>query len=198
MQQIPAMTKLINELTKLPTIGPKTAQRLAFYLFKLPKEEACKLAESIMEVKEKISYCSRCFNIAEGEICYICRDEKRSDNILCVVAECQDVIALERAGSFKGRYHVLHGVISPIDGIGPSELKIKELIKRIKEFSTKEVILATNYDIKGDATALYLAHEIKPMGIRLTRLAYGLPVGSDIEYADKTTLLKAMEGRREF
>jgi len=198
MQQIPAMTKLINELTKLPTIGPKTAQRLAFYLFKLPKDEACKLAESIMEVKEKISYCSRCFNIAEGEICYICRDEKRSDNILCVVAECQDVIALERAGSFKGRYHVLHGVISPIDGIGPSELKIKELIKRVKEYSTKEVILATNYDIKGDATALYLAHEIKPLGIRLTRLAYGLPVGSDIEYADKTTLLKAMEGRREF
>lgn len=198
MQQIPAMTKLINELTKLPTIGPKTAQRLAFYLFKLPKEEACKLAESIMEVKEKISYCSRCFNIAEGEICYICRDEKRSDNILCVVAECQDVIALERAGSFKGRYHVLHGVISPIDGTGPSELKIKELIKRVKEYSTKEVILATNYDIKGDATALYLAHEIKPLGIRLTRLAYGLPVGSDIEYADKTTLLKAMEGRREF
>ncbi|MEQ8223248.1 MAG: recombination mediator RecR [Candidatus Eremiobacterota bacterium] len=198
MQQIPAMTKLINELTKLPTIGPKTAQRLAFYLFKLPKDEANKLAESIMEVKEKISYCSRCFNIAEGEICYICRDEKRSDNILCVVAECQDVIALERAGSFKGRYHVLHGVISPIDGIGPSELKIKELIKRVKEYSTKEVILATNYDIKGDATALYLAHEIKPLGIRLTRLAYGLPVGSDIEYADKTTLLKAMEGRREF
>ncbi len=198
MQQIPAMTKLINELTKLPTIGPKTAQRLAFYLFKLPKDEACKLAESIMEVKEKISYCSRCFNIAEGETCYICRDEKRSDNILCVVAECQDVIALERAGSFKGRYHVLHGVISPIDGIGPSELKIKELIKRVKEYSTKEVILATNYDIKGDATALYLAHEIKPLGIRLTRLAYGLPVGSDIEYADKTTLLKAMEGRREF
>jgi len=198
MQQIPAMTKLINELTKLPTIGPKTAQRLAFYLFKLPKDEACKLAESIMEVKEKISYCSRCFNIAEGETCYICRDEKRSDNILCVVAECQDVIALERAGSFKGRYHVLHGVISPIDGIGPSELKIKELIKRVKEYSTKEVILATNYDIKGDATALYLAHEIKPLGIRLTGLAYGLPVGSDIEYADKTTLLKAMEGRREF
>lgn len=192
------MTKLINELTKLPTIGPKTAQRLAFYLFKLPKEEASKLAESIMEVKEKISYCSRCFNIAEGEFCYICRDEKRSDNILCVVAECQDVIALERAGSFKGRYHVLHGVISPIDGIGPSELRIKELIKRVKEYSTKEVILATNYDIKGDATALYLAHEIKPLGIRLTRLAYGLPVGSDIEYADKTTLLKAMEGRREF
>ena len=198
MYQIPAMTKLINELTKLPTIGPKTAQRLAFYLFKLPKEEAGKLAEAIMEMKEKITYCSRCFNIAEGEICYICRDEKRSDNILCVVAECQDVIALERAGSFKGRYHVLHGVISPIDGIGPSELKIKELIKRIKEYSTKEVILATNYDIKGDATALYLAHEIKPLGLRLTRLAYGLPVGSDIEYADKTTLLKAMEGRREF
>jgi recombination protein RecR len=198
MYQIPAMTKLINELTKLPTIGPKTAQRLAFYLFKLPKEEACKLAESIVEMKEKISYCKRCFNIAEGEICYICSDEKRSDNILCAVAECQDVIALERAGSFKGRYHVLHGVISPIDGIGPSELKIKELIKRIKEYSTKEVILATNYDIKGDATALYLAHEIKPLGVRLTRLAYGLPVGSDIEYADKTTLLKAMEGRREF
>ncbi len=198
MQQIPAMTKLINELTKLPTIGPKTAQRLAFYLFKQPREEACKLAEALVEVKDKISYCKRCFNIAEGEICYICRDEKRSDNILCVVAECQDVIALEKAGSFKGRYHVLHGVISPIDGIGPSELKIKELIKRVKEYSTKEVILATNYDIKGDATALYLAHEIKPLGIRLTRLAYGLPVGSDIEYADKTTLLKAMEGRRDF
>jgi len=192
------MEKLINELTKLPTIGPKTAQRLAFYLFKLSKSEALKLAEAIIEMKEKITYCKKCFNISEGDKCFICNDEKRSDLSICVVAECQDVIAMEKIGTFRGRYHVLHGVISPIDGIGPAELKIKELITRIKECGTKEVILATNYDIKGDATALYLAREVKPLGIKLTRLSYGLPMGADIEYADKTTLLKALEGRREF
>ena len=198
MNQTPTMAKLVNELTKLPGVGPKTAQRLAFYIFKLPKTEAQRLSEAIMEVKEKITYCNNCFNISEGNNCPICNDIKRSDNIICVVAECQDVIALEKAGNFRGRYHVLHGVISPIDGIGPKDLKIQELVERIKKYSTQEVIVATNYDVKGDATALYLSREIKPLGTKITRLAYGLPVGSDIEYADKTTLLKALEGRREF
>ena len=192
------MAKLVNELTKLPTIGPKTAQRLAFYIFKLPSSEVERLADAIMEVKEKISYCKKCFNVSEEEICFTCRDPRKSDNLICVVAECQDVIAIEKAGTFRGRYHVLHGVISPIDGIGPKDLTIGSLLERVKNCSTKEVVIATNYDIKGDATALYLARELKPLGIKVTRLAYGLPVGSDIEYADKTTLQKALEGRREF
>jgi len=198
MYQVPSMAKLINELTKLPTIGPKTAQRLAFYIFKLPETEAVRLAEAIIEVKKKISYCKRCFNVSEEDICFICNDLRRTDDVICVVAECQDVIAMERAGAFRGRYHVLHGVISPIDGIGPKDLTIESFLDRLKKGATKETIIATNYDIKGDATALYLAREIKPLGIKVTRLAYGLPVGSDIEYADKTTLQKALEGRREF
>jgi recombination protein RecR len=198
MQQIPSMSRLENELTKLPTIGPKTAQRLAFHVFKTPREEIAKLAEAIMEVKDKVKYCKTCFYISEGDACGICKDPARTENIICVVAECQDAIAMEKTGSFKGRYHVLQGLISPIDGIGPRDLKIWELIERVKKGNINEIIIATNYDIKGDATALYLVREIKPLGPRVTRLAYGLPVGSDIEYADKITLLKALEGRREF
>lgn len=198
MYQVPSMAKLINELSKLPTIGPKTAQRLAFYLFKQTPEEVKNLADAIMEVKEKIKYCNNCFNVSEEDLCHICKDPKRHDNTICVVAECQDVIAIEKAGTFRGKYHVLHGVISPIDGIGPGDLKIQQLIERLRACSTEEIILATNYDIKGDATALYLSREIKSLGVKITRLAYGLPVGSDIEYADQTTLLKALEGRREF
>jgi len=198
MYQVPSMAKLVNELSKLPTVGPKTAQRLAFYLFKQPVSEVKNLADAIVDVKEKVKYCDSCFNISEDDICLICMDPRRSDETVCVVAECQDVIAIEKTGNFKGRYHVLHGVISPIDGIGPRDLKIQDLIERISKSSTKEVIVATNYDIKGDATALYLSREIKPLEIKITRLAYGLPVGSDIEYADKTTLFKALEGRIEF
>jgi len=188
---------LIEELTKLPSIGPKSAQRLAFHLLKVSPEEAKKLADAIVDVKNKIKFCKICFNITEGDMCELCRDTNRDDSLLCVVGEPRDIIALERAGNYRGRYHVLEGVISPIDGIGPGDLRIKELLDRLKDDKVREIILATNPNIEGEATAMYIARLVKPLGIMVTRIASGLPVGGDLEYADEVTLGKALEGRRE-
>jgi len=192
----PSMNKLIEELSKLPTIGPKTAQRLAFYILKRPPEEVKRLAEIIVEVKEKIKNCSLCYNITENDPCNICQDIKRQKKIICVVEQASDIIALEKTKEYKGVYHVLGGAISPLDGITPEHLRIKELLKKIQDNQVEEIIIATNPNVEGEATSLYLTRLIKPLGLKLTRIAYGIPVGSNLEYADEVTLAKAMEGRR--
>ena len=188
---------LIDELGRLPGVGPKSAQRIAFYLLKMPREDAQRLARAITDAKERVSWCRRCWNIADGELCQICRDERRDDTVLCVVEEPRDIVALERTAEFRGRYHVLQGAISPIEGIGPEQLRVKELLTRIRDEGVEEVILATNPNIEGEATAMYLARMLKPAGLKVTRLASGLPVGGDLEYADEVTLGRALEGRRE-
>jgi recombination protein RecR len=188
---------LIDELGRLPGIGPKSAQRIAFYLLKAAPEDARRLANSITEAKERVSWCRQCYNLSEGELCTFCRDAKRDTRVLCVVEEPRDIVAVERTGEFRGRYHVLQGAISPIEGIGPEQLRVKELLTRIGAESVDEVILATNPNIEGEATAMYLARLLKPLGIRVTRIASGLPVGGDLEYADEVTLGRALEGRRE-
>jgi recombination protein RecR len=190
--------KLIDEFSKFPGIGKKTAQRMAFYILKGKKEEAEALAKAILEVKEKVKYCSICFNITEEDPCVICRDEKRERSIICVVEEANDVAALEKTDQYNGLFHVLGGVLSPLDGIGPDDLKIKELVVRLKGKEVKEVILATNPNTEGEATAIYIAKLIKPLGIKVTRIARGLPAGGDLEYADQVTLANAIEGRVEF
>jgi recombination protein RecR len=187
---------LIDELGRLPGVGPKSAQRIAFYMLKLPAEDANRLARSIVEVKERISWCRRCFNIAEGELCGFCRDERRDGTVVCVVEEPRDIVAVERTGEFKGLYHVLGGAISPIEGIGPEQLRVKELLTRVGNENIEEVILATNPNIEGEATAMYLARLLRPLEVRTTRIASGLPVGGDLEYADEVTLGRALEGRR--
>ncbi len=187
---------LIDELGRLPGIGPKSAQRIAFHVLKMPKVDAERLAQSIHEVKEKISWCKRCFNISEGELCSICTDERRDPTVVCVVEEPRDIIAIERTAEFRGRYHVLQGAISPIEGIGPEQLRVRELVQRIGDEGINEVILATNPNIEGEATALYLANLLKPVGLTITRIASGLPVGGDLEYADEVTLGRALAGRR--
>jgi recombination protein RecR len=189
------VARLIDEFAKLPGIGPKTASRLAFYVLRTPRDEATALAEAILEVKERIRLCTICFNITESDPCSICADPGR-DKAICVVEEPLDVVALERTGQFKGRYHVLHGAVSPIDGIGPEKLKIQELLQRIPREQPNEVILATNLDIPGEATANYLHHLLVPLGVNVTRPASGLPVGGDLEYADEVTLGRALAGRR--
>lgn len=189
------VARLIDELGKLPGIGPKTASRLAFYLLRSSREEATALAEAILEVKEKIRLCSRCFNITEADPCPICVDTER-ESAICVVEEPLDVVALERTGQFRGRYHVLHGAISPIEGISPEHLKIAELLQRVRTESPDEIILATNLDIPGEATATYLHRLLVPLGVNVTRPASGLPVGGDLEYADEITLGRALAGRR--
>jgi recombination protein RecR len=189
---------LIDELGRLPGIGPKSAQRIAFYLLKAAPEDANRLARSITEAKARVAWCRRCFNLAEGELCIYCRDERRDPTLLCVVEEPRDIVAVERTHEFHGLYHVLQGAISPIEGIGPEQLRVKELIRRVGDEDVKEVILATNPNIEGEATAMYLAKLLKPLGLRITRLASGLPVGGDLEYADEVTLGRALEGRREF
>jgi recombination protein RecR len=189
------VARLIDEFAKLPGIGPKTASRLAFYVLRTPREEATALAEAILEVKERIRLCSICFNITETDPCSICADPGR-DQSICVVEEPLDVVALERTGQFRGRYHVLHGAVSPIDGIGPEKLKIQELLQRVPKEHPNEVILATNLDIPGEATANYLHHLLVPLGVNVTRPASGLPVGGDLEYADEITLGRALAGRR--
>jgi recombination protein RecR len=189
------VARLIDEFAKLPGIGPKTASRLAFYVLRTPREEATALAEAILEVKERIRLCSICFNITETDPCSICADPGR-DQSICVVEEPLDVVALERTGQFKGRYHVLHGAVSPIDGVGPEKLKIQELLQRVPKEHPNEVILATNLDIPGEATANYLHHLLVPLGVNVTRPASGLPVGGDLEYADEITLGRALAGRR--
>ncbi len=188
---------LIDELGRLPGVGPKSAQRIAFYLLKAAPEDARRLATAIVEAKERVSWCRRCFNIAEGELCAFCRDERRDARVLCVVEEPRDIVAVERTQEFRGRYHVLQGAISPIEGVGPEQLRIRELLERLGGDGVEEVILATNPNIEGEATAMYLARLLKPLGLRVTRIASGLPVGGDLEYADEVTLGRALEGRRE-
>ena len=188
---------LIDELSRLPGIGPKSAQRLAFYLVKAPADEAKRLSEAVLAAKERISMCRECGNVAEGELCRICRDAGRDRSVLCVVEEPKDVASLERTGVIKGRYHVLGGAISPLDGIGPEDLRVQELLERVERDEVTEVILATNPNLEGNATAMYVAAMLKPAGVRVTRLASGLPVGGDLEYADEVTLSQALEGRRE-
>jgi recombination protein RecR len=188
---------LIDELSRLPGIGPKSAQRLAFHLVKSAPDEAKRLAEVIVNAKERISFCGECGNVAEGELCRICRDEGRDRTVLCVVEEPKDVSTVERAGIVKGRYHVLGGAISPLDGIGPEDLRVQELLDRVERDGVVEVIIATNPNLEGNATAMYVAAMLKPAGVRVTRLASGLPVGGDLEYADEVTLSQALEGRRE-
>lgn len=186
---------LINEFSKLPTIGPKTAARLVFYLLNRPRNEAQSLAEAILAVKDRVRLCSRCFSITEDDPCAICSDERRDAQMICVVAEAKDIFALERTGAYKGRYHVLGGLISPMDGIGPAQLRVKELVDRVGAESPREIILATNPNAEGEATALYLSRLLAPLAA-VTRLAYGLPIGGDLDYADEVTLAKAIEGRR--
>jgi recombination protein RecR len=187
---------LIDELGRLPGIGPKSAQRIAFHLLKVPKTDAARLARAIVEVKDKVAFCSRCYNVAEGDLCGICRDERRDGHVLCIVEEPPDIVAVERTQEFRGRYHVLQGAISPIEGIGPEQLRIRELVARLEPEDITEIILCTNPNIEGEATAMYLARLLKPLGITITRIASGLPVGGDLEYADELTLGRALEGRR--
>ena len=191
------VSRLIEELNKLPGIGPKSAARLTYYLLRIPEAEARALAEAIIAVKEKTVLCSSCQNITDSNPCAVCASKERDHSIICVVKDPLDIMALERTGQYRGLYHVLHGVLSPMDGIGPDDLKIKELLQRLKAGSVSEVILATNPNLEGEATAMYLQRLLSPFGVRLTRLARGLPVGGDLEYADEVTLTHALEGRRE-
>jgi recombination protein RecR len=188
---------LIDELGRLPGVGPKSAQRIAFYLLKVAPEDANRLAHAITDAKARVTWCRRCFNLAEGELCTFCRDDRRDPSLLCVVQEAPDIVAVERTHEFHGRYHVLQGAISPIEGIGPEQLRVKELVRRVGEEGVREVILATNPNIEGETTAMYVARVLKPLGVRITRIASGLPVGGDLEYADEVTLGRAFEGRRE-
>ncbi|MDY0261270.1 recombination mediator RecR [Syntrophotalea acetylenica] len=193
----PSFNRLVVELSKLPGIGRKTAARLALYILRRPLGDACALADAIRELKERTRFCSRCFHFTEEDPCPLCTDMGRDDHLLCVVEEPQDVMAIERSRSYRGRYHVLHGSLSPLDGIGPDDLKIDALLDRLQQGTVKEVLLATNFDVEGEATALYLANLIRPLGIRVTRLAHGIPLGSDLEYVDEATVNHAVEGRRE-
>ncbi|HHU51835.1 MAG TPA: recombination protein RecR [Firmicutes bacterium] len=198
MRYYPAsMNKLIAELSKLPGIGPKSAQRLAFHLFECSKEDVARLAKAMIEAKDKLGFCQRCGHLTEQDSCEICQDESRNHGLICVVEEPKDVIVLEKTREYRGVYHVLHGALSPLEGIGPDELRIKELLARLSSGEVREVILACDPDVEGEATALYLAKLIKPLQIKVTRLARGLPVGGDLEYIDEVTLSKALEGRQE-
>ena len=190
------LSTLIGELEKLPTVGPKTAARLAFYLLSSSREDAQALADAIVAVKDKIRFCKRCFSLTEDEECSICRDPRRDPTVICVVGEAKDVYAVERALTFNGRYHVLGGLISPMEGIGVGQLHVKELLDRLGPEGVKEVIIATNPNAEGESTALYLHRLIAPAGVKVTRLAYGLPIGGELDYADETTLARALEGRR--
>jgi len=192
------INQLIKKLAKFPGVGEKTASRLALYILRCSKEEALDLAKSIINVKEKITLCSICYNLTDQNPCKICKDERRDKEVICVVEEPGDLMALENSGEFKGRYHVLHGVISPLDGVTPDDIKIKELIERLKSGQVEEVIVATNPTTNGNTTALYLSKLIKPLGIKVTRIAQGIPSGGDIEYTDEVTLKKALEGRQDF
>ena len=192
-----ALEKLINELGRMPGIGPKSAQRLAYYILKSGKEDIDLLVKAITEVKEKVRYCSKCFNITEADPCPICISNKRNKTIICVVEEPLDIMAIEKTGAFNGVYHVLMGSISPLDGIGPEDLKIKELLVRLVPEKISEIIIATNPDVEGEATALFLSKLIKPLDVKVYRLALGIPMGASLEYADEVTLARALEGKRE-
>ena len=191
------VVRLIEEFHKLPGVGPKSAQRLTYYLLRAPEEEARALAQAILEMKEKITFCSICQNVTDCDPCLICTNPERDSSLMCVVEEPLDILALERTRSYNGLYHVLHGVISPMDGVGPEDLKVEELLERLKGSSVQEVILATNPNLEGEATAMYLGRLLRPLGVRVTRLARGLPSGADLEYADDLTLTRALEGRQE-
>lgn len=192
----PALERTINELSKLPSIGRKTAQRLTFHLLKAPRDEATALAQSILDLREKIRHCRECFNLADEELCPICNDPKREKQLLCVVEEATNLLALERTGSYRGVYHVLGGALSPLRDIGPDQLHVRELILRVQQTTFDEVILAMNPNVEGEATAVYLSRLLKPFSARITRLAQGLPAGGDLEYTDALTLRRAFEGRR--
>lgn len=191
------IARLIDEFSRLPGIGPKTASRLTYYLLRAPREQANALAEALIDLKERTILCARCFNVDVQSPCAICRDESRDQSIICVVEEPLDLVAIERSGRYKGLYHVLHGAISPVDGIGPEDIRAGELVERLRQGGVDEVLLATNPNMEGEATAMYLARLIRPLGIRVTRLARGLPMGGDLEYADEITLARALEGRSE-
>jgi len=195
--QPPALGRLIEALRRLPGIGPKTAQRLAFHLLKQPPEAVRELADALLDLKTRVLHCSRCFNITDEDPCRICADPARDGRLLCVVEEPNDLLALERTGEYRGRYHVLLGALSPLEGVGPDELKVRELLARLEAEGVREVILATNPNVEGDATAIYLAKLLRPLGVRVTRIARGLPVGGDLEYADEVTLTRALQGRQE-
>ncbi len=192
-----SMARLIEAFKRLPGIGPKTAQRLAYFIIKLPREEVEFMARSMLEAKRKITCCTLCGNLTEKQPCEICEDVRRNREVICVVQEPRDVLAMEKMGEYRGMYHVLQGAISPIDGMGPEDLKIKELLERVKDYQAKEIILATNPNVEGEATAMYVSRLMKSLNIKVTRIAHGLPVGGDLEYADEVTLARAMEGRRE-
>ena len=187
---------LIDELGRLPGIGPKSAQRIAFHLLKVPADDVARLAHAITEAKSRVRFCERCFNVADDVLCPICDDDTRDSSVLCVVEESRDIVAIERTGEFRGRYHVLLGAMSPLEGIGPEQLKIRELVARIDPEGVQEIILCTNPNTEGEVTAMYLARLLKPIGLTVTRIASGLPVGGDLEYADELTLGRALEGRR--
>ncbi len=197
MQSAPAIQKLLDELEKLPGIGPKSAQRMAYHILNADRDDAIRLAEAIEEVKDTVRFCSRCFNYAEGELCDICSSVRRDPSVICVVSEPRDIPPIERTGVYSGIYHVLGGALSPMEGIGPDELKIKQLMARLTDESIEEIVIATNPNVEGETTATYLARLIKPLGIKVTRPASGLPVGGDLEFADEITLGRAMETRRE-
>lgn len=197
MQLTPSLARLVQELGKLPGIGEKTATRLALFILGSGRDYVESLAESIWAVKTETTYCQQCFGLAEGELCPACSDPKRTEESICVVEEPADLLAVERAQEYHGRYHVLHGVLAPLDGIGPDQLKITPLMERLRHGRTREVIIATNPTVEGEATALYLAKIIKPLGIRVSRIAHGIPMGGDVEYIDAVTLSRAIEGRRE-
>ena len=199
MPQLPEpLERLIQELSRLPGIGPKTAQRLAFHLMRVDRQRAASLARAIEDVKARIGYCERCYNIAEGSLCAICSSPRRDASVLCVVESAFDVLAVERTAEFSGLYFVLHGVISPIDGIAPEQIHVQQLLDRVRDEAIAEVIIATDADIEGEATAVYLQRALSPLGATVTRPAHGLPVGGDLEYADELTLARAMAGRRTF
>lgn len=192
-----SVARLIDELVKLPGIGEKTAQRLTFFLLKMPVEDVKRLAKALVDLKEKIGYCSECGNLTEKELCLICSDPKRDRKTICVVEEPNDLLAIEKTGGYQGVYHVLMGSLSPLEGIGPDDIQIKSLLNRIQQESRSEIILATNPNVEGEATAMYLSRLLKPIGIKVTRIAHGIPVGGDLEYADEVTMTRALEGRRE-
>lgn len=191
------LNKLINELSKLPGIGGKTAQRLAFHILSMEDKDAFELSDAIRDAKSSMTYCSVCGNLTDSDPCSICMDESRDKSVICVVENPKDVAAMEKIKEYKGYYHVLHGAISPMDGVGPDDINLKSLILRLQDENVKELIIATNPNIEGEATAMYIARLIKPSGIKVTRIAHGIPVGGDLEYADEVTLLKAVEGRRQ-
>lgn len=197
MQYIAPLVKLIEQFRALPGIGPKSAVRLAYHVLEMDKVKARALAQAILEAKEKVCYCSQCYNLTDCDPCRLCSSENRDRSLLCVVEEPRDVAAMERTKEFKGLYHVLHGALSPLEGIGPDDIKISELLSRLQTGDIKEVIMATDPDVEGEATAMYVAKILKPLGVKVSRIAHGLPVGADIEYADEVTLSKALENRRE-